>query len=103
MGMSKIAILADKEAATYFKLTGVKNSRVAGTKEEAERCIRTILKDSSISLIIVTDQIFNWLRPMLPRMATAEEFPIIVAVPGMKGKKPKTDLLADLIETTVEI
>ena len=101
--MSKIAVLADRETATYFRLTGVRNSQVAGSREQAERSIEAILNDSSVSLVIVTDQVFDWLYSTLSRMRGEKDFPLIIAIPSKRGGKRKIDPLSDLVKRTVGI
>jgi len=101
--MSKIAVLADKETAVYFKLSGIKNSYFVNNRAEAEKRIESLFANQEISLIMVTEQVFDWIQSRLTRMKREKEYPLVVSIPGKRGEKPKTDVLAELIKRTVGI
>jgi len=101
--MPKIAVLADEETAVYFKLSGIKNSYFVKDRAEAEKRIESLLADQEISLIMVTEQVFDWVQSRLTRMKREKEYPLVVSIPGKRGEKPKTDILAELIKRTVGI
>ena len=101
--MSKIAVLADKETAVYFKLSGIKNSYFINNRAEAEKQIESLFANQEISLIIVTEQVFDWIQSRLAKMKREKEYPLVVSVPGKRGEKPKADALAELIKRTVGV
>ena len=101
--MARIAVLADKETAVYFKLSGIKNSYFVNNRAEAEKCIESLFANQEISLIIVTEQVFDWIQSRLARMKREKEYPLVVSIPGKRGEKPKADALAELIRRTVGI
>ena len=70
-------------------------------KDDAERAFRKLHSDESISLIMVTEPIFDWIRPLLER--TKKEFPLVVSIPPKGGSKAQADVLAQLIKRTVGI
>ena len=101
--MSKIAVLADKETAVYFKLSGIKNSHFVNDRAEAEKRLESLFANQEISLIMVTEQVFDWIQSQLTRIKREKEYPLVVSIPGKKGEKPRTDALAELIKRTVGI
>jgi len=101
--MAKVAVLADKETAVYFKLSGIKTSYFVNDRAEAEKRLESLFANKEISLIMVTEQVFEWIQSRLTRMKREREYPLVVSIPGKRGEKPKTDVLAELIKKTVGI
>ena len=101
--MGKIGVMADKETSIYFKLGGVKNSWVVKSEEEAVKTFEEIKSKQLVSLIIVTEPVFNWVKDKIGRGKKEVELPLVVSIPTRKGGKPQVDLLADLIKRTVGV
>ncbi len=99
--MGKIAVIADKATSSYFRVSGVKSSYAVRDRENAERVFRQVHSDESISLIMVTEPVFEWIQPALER--TKKEFPLVVSIPAKTGPKTQADALAQLIKRTVGI
>jgi len=99
--LGKIALIADKATSTYFKISGIKNSYAVKGRDEAEKTFRKLHADEAISLIMVTEPIFEWISPLMER--TKKEFPLVVSIPTKSGSKVQTDALAQLIKRTVGI
>ncbi len=93
--------MADKATSAYFKVTGIKNSYPVKGKEDAERIFLKVQSDDTISLIMVTEPIMEWIRPILER--TKKEFPLVVSIPAKGVPSAQVDLLAQLIKRTVGI
>nr|MDO8133212.1 V-type ATP synthase subunit F [Candidatus Njordarchaeum guaymaensis] len=101
--MATIGVLADRETATYFKITGIRNSFAVNNREEAEERLTKLLQAQDISLIFVTEEINEWLRPIIGRVRRGREYPLIVSILGKRGKKPRADQLAELVKRTVGV
>ncbi|HUK28326.1 MAG TPA: V-type ATP synthase subunit F [Candidatus Acidoferrales bacterium] len=99
--MGRIALISDRATSTYFKVSGIRNSFAVKGRDDAEKTFRKLQSDESISLIMVTEPIFEWIRPLLER--TRKEFPLVVSIPPKGGSKAQTDVLAQLIKRTVGI
>jgi vacuolar-type H+-ATPase subunit F/Vma7 len=99
--LGKIALIADRATSTYFKVTGIKNSYAVKDREEAEQVFRRVHSDEAISLVMVTQPVFEWLQPALER--TRKEFPLVVSIPAKGSPKAQSDALAQLIKKTVGI
>ena len=99
--MGSIALISDRATSTYFKVSGIKNTYAVKDKDDAEKAFRKLHSDESISLIMVTEPIFDWIRPLLER--TKKEFPLVVSIPPKGGSKAQADVLAQLIKRTVGI
>lgn len=101
--MGKIGVIADKETGIYFKLGGVKNTWVVSSKEEAAKTFDDIKAKQLVSLVIVTEPVFEWIKDRFGKGKKEIELPLVVSIPTRKGGKPQTDLLADLIKRTVGV
>ncbi len=102
--MGSIGVMADKETATYFRLGGVKNSWVVNNEPDAVKTFEDIKTKQTVSLVIVTDTVYNWIKDKIGRGKKEIELPLVVSIPTQKaGGKPQVDLLADLIKRTVGV
>jgi len=99
--MGKIALISDRATSTYFKVTGISSTYAVKDREDAEKAFRRVHSDETISLVMVTEPVFEWLLPMMER--TKKEFPMVVSIPGKSGSKTQADALAQLIKRTVGI
>jgi vacuolar-type H+-ATPase subunit F/Vma7 len=99
--MTKIALLGDRETAAYFRVSGLKRSRYVRDRAEAEKALTQYLSDSSISLIMVTEPVMEWIQPLLARHR--REYPLVVSIPTKKGPKVSVDTLAQLVKRTVGV
>jgi vacuolar-type H+-ATPase subunit F/Vma7 len=104
MDMGKIGVMADKETSIYFKLGGVKNTWVVKSQEEAVKTFDDIKAKQLVSLVIVTEPVFGWIKDRLGKSKKEIELPLVVSIPTRKGGgKAQVDLLADLIKRTVGV
>jgi len=99
--MTKIALLGDRETAAYFRVSGLKRSRYVRDRADAEKALTQYLSDSSISLIMVTEPVMDWIQPLLARHR--REYPLVVSIPTKKGPKSTVDTLAQLVKRTVGV
>jgi vacuolar-type H+-ATPase subunit F/Vma7 len=93
--------MADRATSAYFKVTGIKNSYAVKDREDAEKIFRKVHSDETISLIMVTEPVLEWIQPILER--AKKEFPLVVSIPAKGGPKARADVLAQLIKRTVGI
>jgi vacuolar-type H+-ATPase subunit F/Vma7 len=62
-----------------------------------------LLQMQDISLIFITEEVNEWLRPIISRVRRGREYPLIVSIRAKRGKKPRADHLADLVKRTVGV
>ena len=102
--MGKIGVMADKETAIYFRLGGVENSWVVDSANQAVKTYEDIKAKQAVSLVIVTDTVFDWIKDRMGHGKKEIELPLVVSIPTRKARgKPQVDLLADLIKRTVGV
>jgi len=99
--MTKIALLGDRETAAYFRVSGLKRSKYVRDRAEAERALSQFLSDGSISLIMVTEPVMEWVQPLLAKHR--KEYPLVVSIPTKKGSMAAVDTLAQLVKRTVGV
>ncbi|MCJ7455152.1 V-type ATP synthase subunit F [Candidatus Bathyarchaeota archaeon] len=99
--MTKIALLGDRETATYFRISGLRRSKYVKDRPEAEQAFAKFLADDSISLILVTEPVMEWVQPLVAKHR--KEYPLVMAIPTKKGPKSTVDTLAQLVKRTVGI
>jgi vacuolar-type H+-ATPase subunit F/Vma7 len=99
--VGKLGLIADSETATYFRISGVKNSVGVKNKADAEKAFSRLTSNDEISLIMVTDPVFEWIQPLVGRLR--KDYPLVVAIPARGEKKVRQDMLAELIKRTVGI
>ncbi|MBS7622075.1 hypothetical protein KEJ39_00135 [Candidatus Bathyarchaeota archaeon] len=101
--MATIGILADKETATYFRITGIRNSFTVNDRKEAEEKLTRLLQNQDVSLIFVTEEVNVWLEPVIKSLRKSREYPLIITILGKGGREPSLDQLAELVKKTVGI
>ena len=82
-------------------MTGVRNSYAVKDRADAEKIFRRVHSDETNSLIIVTEPVLEWIKPLVEK--TKKEFPLVVSIPAKGGPRAQADVLAQLIKRTVGI
>ncbi len=102
--MAKLAVVADEETVSYFKMIGVKRSFAVHSAEDAAKRIGELSSDQDIAVIITTEKIAEALHALIQQISMAKLYPLIVAIPDKKGPIPrKVDPIADLLKRTVGV
>jgi len=95
--MTGIAIVADKNTVTCFKLAGLEDAYFVENGEEAEKCIRALSEKPDLSIILVSERLVNQIYGAIEKIIE-RKYPLIVPIPGTGGPvKMKTDLIIELI------
>jgi vacuolar-type H+-ATPase subunit F/Vma7 len=102
--MNEIALVADRDTATCFKLAGISNVfSVKGIKEAEEKMLG-LLEKNSTKIILITERLLNKIR--ITERFTEQNAPLIIPIPDLNGpKQPKADFLNKLIyrKTGIEV
>jgi len=94
----KIAVVGDSAMLTGFKLAGVEKTFLVANAEEGEKVIATLLSDSGLGIVIVSEELvesFDW---KLKKKIEAAAKPVVVTVPGKKGSMEQSESLAKLVK-----
>jgi len=102
--MTKIAIVADIDTVTCFKLAGVKHGYSVKNATEAERLILDIAQKPSFAVIVTTERIADEIPFTIERITREREYPLIIAVPDKRGAiTRKVEPIAQLIKRTIGV
>lgn len=98
-----IAVIADKDTVTGFRLAGIQNTHTVNDGSDARKTIRELIRESTI--IIITEKIAEQIRATIEDIETKKKTttPIIVEIPDKTGKIERKDPLLKLIKSAVGI
>jgi len=106
--------IGDPELVTAFRFVGIKGTTAAGA-EEAHAAFRqitegwdetagTVLPDiEQCRILIITEEVADWLGDALIQWQLSDRYPLIVEVPGMTGRLPGRKSLVDSIREAIGI
>jgi len=77
-------IIGDEDAVLGFGLVGVEGKAVQNA-EQAQEVFTTVLDQSDIGIIIITERVADLIRPQVDRFIFTRSFPLIVEIPDRLG------------------
>ena len=93
----KIALIAEKNTATCFKLAGLKDVYSVKSAEEAANILTSLLEDSNLAFVLVTERLIDQIRNVAGKIAE-RKYPMIIPIPDTLGPaEAKTDFVVELI------
>jgi len=100
---SSIAVIADPDTVTGFKLGGVKEGYPVEDIKEAETTFKELFKQD-FSIIITTEKIGDQLRETIDKLTGASTLPMIIEVPDKTGPTERaTDPMRELIRRVIGV
>lgn len=100
---SSIAVIADPDTVTGFKLGGVKKGYPVEDIREAEKTLIEIF-EQDISIIITTEKIGDNLRETIDKLTEASTLPMIIEIPDKTGPSERaTDPIRELIKRVIGV
>jgi len=102
--MNGLALLADKDTITCFKLAGVSDIFSVEDAKEAEKRLLELLENSNLKIILVTERLLN--KMQIFEKISQPKSPLIIPIPDLQGPTMlKTDFIAELIKrkTGIEV
>ena len=101
--MAKVAVVADENVATYFRVAGVKNSYAASNPQDADDIVRNLANNKEIAIIIVTEPIAEMI-PSTIDTVSKRITPTIITIPGREGPRgEKGTSIVDLVKRTIGV
>ncbi|NWG10978.1 hypothetical protein HXY33_04415 [Candidatus Bathyarchaeota archaeon] len=101
----EIALVAEKDTVTCFKLAGLKRVYSVKNAGEAEKLVNELLKESNLGVILIAERFIDQIHGMMDKIAE-RKYPLIIPIPGMLAPAAvKTDFIVELIrrKTGVEV
>ncbi len=102
--MNGLALLADKDTITCFKLAGLSDLFSVEDNKEAEKHLLALLENSNLKIILVTERLLN--KMQIFEKISQPKSPLIIPIPDLQGPTMlKTDFIAELIKrkTGIEV
>lgn len=100
---SKIAIMADQDTVTGFKLGGIKEGYPVDTMAEAGKTLEELVKND-FSIIITTEKIGDEFRDTIDKLTKEKALPMIIEIPDKTGSiERETDPLRELIKRVIGV
>ncbi len=100
---SSIAVIADPDTVTGFKLGGIKEGYPVEDMTEAKNTLEEIFKQD-FSIIITTDKIGDELRETIDKLTGASALPMIIEIPDKTGPTERaTDPMRELIKRVIGV
>ena len=102
--MTGIALIADKNTVTCFKLAGLSNVHSVKDAKGAKKSIQALLEKNNLKIVLVSEGIMN--KTQIFEKIAERQSPLIIPIPDLQGPKTlKTDLIIELIKrkTGIEV
>jgi vacuolar-type H+-ATPase subunit F/Vma7 len=102
--MTGVALIADKNIMTCFKLAGLSNVHPVENAKEAEKCLQALLEKNNLKIVLVPEGLLNKIQ-IFEKIAERQS-PLIIPIPDLQGPTVlKTDLIVELIKrkTGIEV
>ena len=102
--MAGIALLADKNTVTCFKLAGLSEVYSVEDTQEAEKCLHVLLENKNLRIVLVSERLLSQIQ--IFEKISERQYPLIIPIPDIKGPKMlKTDIIVELIKrkTGIEV
>lgn len=101
--MTRIALLADRDTTTYFKIGGLSDIFPVKNAEEAKVHLLELAANKDYSIIAITQRIIEQIKPTVVEVMD-KKYPIIISIPDRKGPiVTRTELIGDLIQSKTGI
>jgi len=93
----RIALVADKNTVTCFKLAGLRDVYAVKNADEARKHINQLLEESNLAIILVPDRLIDHAYSIIEK-GTERKYPIIIPIPDTLGTAtPKVDPIVELV------
>ena len=102
--MTEIALIADRNTVTCFKLAGLSDVYLVKDAKGAEKCLEDLLEKENLKIVLVSERVLN--RIQIFEKIAERQSPLIIPIPDLQGPKMlKTDLIVELIKrkTGIEV
>ena len=100
---SSIAVIADPDTVTGFKLGGIRSGYPVEDMNEAKTRLEELFKQD-FSIIITTEKIGDELRETIDKLTRTSTLPMIIEVPDKTGPSERaTDPIGELIKRVIGV
>jgi V/A-type H+/Na+-transporting ATPase subunit F len=98
----KFFCIADEDTALGFRLAGI-GTQVARTADEARLAIEEAAVRLDYGVIIITERVAGWIRPLVDMIRLDRDRPLIVEIPGPEGPLAERKSLREFVQEAVGV
>jgi V/A-type H+-transporting ATPase subunit F len=102
----KIAVIADSDTVSGFRLGGVTNTHAVEVGEPIDALLKELMADEELGMIVITEQVGDANRSTVDEMSKSKKTitPIIVEIPDKNGPIVReVDPLKALIKSAIGV
>ncbi len=98
----KFFCIADADTLRGFRLAGV-DGRVVATAEESRQAVEDVLRLPDCGIVIITADAADMVREMIDTVRLERDRPLIIEIPGPRGKPAESKGLRRFVQEAVGI
>lgn len=91
-----IAVLADRDTATMFRLVGIRNSFAVEEPEKGRELLASLARDEKYALVMITYALAAAMESLIATIAERQERPLIAVIPSRE--RPISERIAPIRE-----
>jgi vacuolar-type H+-ATPase subunit F/Vma7 len=95
-------VIGEEELVIGFAFAGVEGRAVSST-EDAREVFREAIQRSDLRVLLLTEEISSVLEEEVIAWQIEGRFPLLVEIPGLRGRMPGRKKLADSIREAIGI
>ncbi len=100
---SSVAVMADKDTVTGFRLGGIKEGYPVENMEEAGKVLEDLI-NKDFSIIITTEKIGIEFRDTINKLTNERALPMVIEIPDKSGSiKRESDPMSELIKRVIGV
>jgi len=100
---SNIAVMADEDTVTGFRLGGIKEGYPVKNMEEAGKVLEDLVK-RNFSVIITTEKIGIEFKDTINKLTNERALPMVIEIPDKSGSiKRESDPMSELIKRVIGV
>ncbi|MFQ5762009.1 MAG: V-type ATP synthase subunit F [Candidatus Bathyarchaeia archaeon] len=101
--VAKVAVVAEPDVATAFRISGINRSHGVKDAKEAADLLYKLAEDTEVAIIIVTEKLAEEVKSVLDTLSK-RVYPTIITVPGREGPAAeKVSPIMELVKRTIGV
>ncbi|HPE36831.1 MAG TPA: V-type ATP synthase subunit F [Spirochaetales bacterium] len=95
-------VIGDEDAVLGFGMVGV-DGRTAHDADEAGAAFSDVLAMQDVGIVIMTEPVASMIRETVDRYLFSARFPLVVEIPGRKGRMPGRPGVRELANAAIGV
>lgn len=98
----KYYIIGDEDTVLGLGMVGVQGQTVNGP-DDAKQAFQSALSDREVGIIIITERVAEFIRPIVDNYIFTKNFPLIVEIPDRKGPLPGKAGIREMVNAAIGV